>query len=121
VNELGAFLRKLRGEMTFREAAERSGLSHAYIRYLEIGKRPGTNTPINPSPEMLKGLAKAYNHPYKDLMVRAGYSYEEKEEIHKEETVEEREMNELIGFIRSTKEHKHIKLLLEMSKNMTRN
>lgn len=77
MDEFGAFLRDLRGKMTFREAAEKSGVSHAYIRYLEIGKRPGTNTPINPSPEMLKGLAKAYNHSFKDLMVRAGYSYDD--------------------------------------------
>lgn len=63
--------------MTYREAAEKSGISHAYIRYLEIGKRPGTNTPINPSPDMLKGLSKAYNHSYKDLMIKAGYDYEE--------------------------------------------
>ena len=77
MNELGDFLKQLRGKMTFREAAEKSGVSHAYIRYLEIGKRPGSNTPINPSPEMLKGLAKAYNHSYKDLMMRAGYSYDE--------------------------------------------
>lgn len=80
MNAFGDFLRQLRGKMTYREAAEKSGISHAYIRYLEIGKRPGTNTPINPSPEMLKGLANAYNHSYKDLMIKAGYDYEEAEE-----------------------------------------
>lgn len=77
MNELGDFLKKLRGDLTYREASERSGVSHAYIRYLEIGKRPGTNTPIHPSPEMLKGLAKAYNYSYKELMKKAGYAYEE--------------------------------------------
>lgn len=99
MNELGIFLRKLRGKMTFREAEERSGVSHSYIRYLEVGKRPGTNTPINPSPDMLKGLAKAYNHSYKDLMVRAGYSYEEKEEAYIEETELERKKNKLKNII----------------------
>lgn len=59
--------------MTYREAAERSGISHSYIRYLETGKRPGTNTPIKPSPDMLKGLSRAYSHPYKELMIMAGY------------------------------------------------
>ena len=63
--------------MTFREAAERSGLSHSYIRYLEMGKRPGSNTPINPTPETLESLSKAYNYPYKDLMIKAGYIKEE--------------------------------------------
>jgi transcriptional regulator with XRE-family HTH domain len=77
LNEFGDFLRKLRGKMPYREASERSGVSHAYIRYLEIGKRPGTNTPIQPSPEMLRGLAKAYNYPYKELMKKAGYTDEE--------------------------------------------
>ena len=74
LNEFGDFLKKLRGKMTFREAAERSGISHSYIRYLETGKRPGTNTPIKPSPDMLKGLSKAYNHPYTELMKMAGYN-----------------------------------------------
>jgi transcriptional regulator with XRE-family HTH domain len=84
--------------MTYREAAERSGLSHAYIRYLEIGKRPGSNTPINPSPEMLKGLSKAYNHPYKDLMKRAGYSYDE-EEDNIEEGEDELKMKEIYRLV----------------------
>lgn len=90
MNEFGDFLRKLRGKMTFREASERSGISHAYIRYLEIGKRPGTNTPIHPSPEMLRGLAKAYNYSYKELMKKAGYDYEEEtnEEMSKESITE---------------------------------
>lgn len=85
MNEFGDFIRKLRGDMTYREAAERSGISHAYIRYLEIGKRPGTNTPINPSPDMIKGLSKAYNFPYKELMKKAGYlSDEVKAEDHRD-------------------------------------
>jgi transcriptional regulator with XRE-family HTH domain len=104
VNELGSFLRKLRGKMTFREAAERSGLSHAYIRYLEIGKRPGTNTPINPSPEMLKGLSKAYNHSYKDLMVRAGYSYDDNAQSSIEETELDEEGKRLANIIVNIKD-----------------
>lgn len=70
---IGEFLRQLRGKMTYREASEKSGLSHSYIRYLEMGKRPGTNTPINPTPETLKCLAKAYNYDYEELMEKAGY------------------------------------------------
>lgn len=71
--EIGNFLKELRGKMSLREASERSGLSHSYIRYLEIGKRPGSNTPINPTPETLKALAKAYDYPYNELMEVAGY------------------------------------------------
>jgi SOS regulatory protein LexA len=75
MNEIGSFLKSLRKEkgITFREAALRSGLSHSYIRYLEIGKRPGTDTPINPTPETLKRLSVAYNYPYDDLLIKAGY------------------------------------------------
>lgn len=98
MSELGDFLKQLRGGMTYREAAERSGLSHAYIRYLEIGKRPGSNTPINPSPEMLKGLAKAYNHSYKDLMKRAGYAYDDLEDDITG-TEEEKKMQEIYRLV----------------------
>jgi len=101
--------------MTFREAAERSGLSHAYIRYLEIGKRPGTNTPINPSPEMLRGLAKAYNHPYKDLMVRAGYSYEEKDEPSIEETKLEEYAKRMAELVRMAKTDEQAKILVDFA------
>jgi transcriptional regulator with XRE-family HTH domain len=73
MSEIGIFLKKLRGKMSYREASERSGLSHSYIRYIEIGKRPGSDTPINPSPDTLKRLAKAYDHPYENLMIAAGY------------------------------------------------
>lgn len=70
---IGDFLKELRGKMSFREASEKTGLSHSYIRYLEIGKRPGSNTPIKPTPETLKSLAKAYNYSYDELMRKAGY------------------------------------------------
>lgn len=106
--------------MTFREAAERSGVSHAYIRYLEIGKRPGTNTPINPSPDMLKGLAKAYNHPYKDLMIRAGYSYDEKDESHIEETELERKKNKLKNIIDAMNDEKELDYTAETIERLLR-
>lgn len=102
--------------MTYREASELSGLSHAYIRYLEIGKRPGTNTPINPSPEMLRGLAKAYNHPYKDLMMRAGYSYEEKEDMHREETQLDKDKKYALELIMGIKDPDKKKAAIEYLK-----
>jgi transcriptional regulator with XRE-family HTH domain len=63
MSDIGSLLKNIRKErgLSFREAGELSQLSHSYIRYLEIGKRPGTDTPINPTPETLKALAKAYN------------------------------------------------------------
>lgn len=75
MESIGEFLKGLRmsKKMSLREASEKSGLSHSYIRYLENGKRPGSNTPINPTPDTLKSLAEAYNYSYEDLMHRAGY------------------------------------------------
>jgi transcriptional regulator with XRE-family HTH domain len=86
IKMIGDFLKQLRLEakMNLREAAEKSGLSHSYIRYLEIGERPGTDTAINPTPETLKKLATAYNYPYLDLLEKAGYIDELSEERKKE-------------------------------------
>jgi transcriptional regulator with XRE-family HTH domain len=87
VSELGGFLRKLRGGLSLREAAKRSGLSYTYIRSLELGKHPRTGAPINPTPDILRSLSKAYNYPHEELMKLAGYlDKESKDEIHKEET-----------------------------------
>lgn len=88
LSEIGVFLRLLRERKgyTFREAAEKSGVSHSYIRYLEEGKRPGTNTPINPTPDTLRKLATAYDQSYEDLLSRAGYLDELLLEADKRET-----------------------------------
>lgn len=120
VNDLGDFLRKLRGKMTYREASELSGVSHAYIRYLEIGKRPGTNTPINPSPEMLRGLAKAYNHSYKDLMMRAGYSYEEGKEEMSEESEVDAKRKQGLEYIKKIKDSKTLDLAIELLEKLAK-
>lgn len=72
-NSLGLFLRELRGKMPLREVALKSGLSHTYIRDLELGINRKTKTPINPTPETLKRLSEAYNYSYDTLMEKAGY------------------------------------------------
>jgi transcriptional regulator with XRE-family HTH domain len=91
VYELGELLKRLRGELSLREAANRSGLSYSYISSLEKGKHPRTGAPINPTPDILRSLAKAYNYPYSDLMRMAGYSYDEltdtPDTINKEESL----------------------------------
>lgn len=71
--ELGDLLKKLRGKLSLREAAKRSGLSYSYISSLENGKHPRTGAPINPTPDILRNLSNAYNYPYEDLMRVAGY------------------------------------------------
>ncbi|UKS24163.1 helix-turn-helix transcriptional regulator [Paenibacillus sp. HWE-109] len=75
----GKFLESLRGKMSLREAAHKSGLSHAYIRDLELERNRSTNEKINPSPVTLKKLSDAYNISYTDLMSKAGYLENEQE------------------------------------------
>ncbi|MGG1556120.1 helix-turn-helix domain-containing protein [Paenibacillus ferrarius] len=72
-NQFGKFLESLRGKASLRKAALKSGLSHAYIRDLELGRNRSTNDSIKPSPETLRKLAAAYQFPYTDLLKRAGY------------------------------------------------
>jgi transcriptional regulator with XRE-family HTH domain len=70
---LGEKLRELRGNMSLREAAKTSGLSFTYIRCLERNSRPGSKTPIKPTPESLKCLSSTYDVSYEFLMEIAGY------------------------------------------------
>jgi transcriptional regulator with XRE-family HTH domain len=72
-NELGLFLEDLRGKLSLRDAAEKSGLSHTYIRDLELGINRKTKAPIRPSADTLNQLAEAYNYPVSELLKKAGY------------------------------------------------
>jgi transcriptional regulator with XRE-family HTH domain len=76
IPEFGKFLESLRGTMSLREAAKKSGLSHAYIRDLELEKNRSTNEKITPSPDTLKKLSAAYHYPYTELMIKAGHLME---------------------------------------------
>lgn len=61
-NTFGKYLMELRGEMSLREAAQKTGISHTYIRDLELGKK------TEPSHDALAKLAKAYGVKYGDLL-----------------------------------------------------
>lgn len=61
MNEFGDYLRELRGKMSLREASRLTNISHTYIRDLELGKK------TDPSDDILKKLAKAYNVPLDNL------------------------------------------------------
>ncbi|MFE5319015.1 helix-turn-helix domain-containing protein [Paenibacillus sp. NPDC056579] len=76
IPDFGKFLEGLRGNMSLREAAKKSGLSHAYIRDLELEKNRSTNEKITPSPDTLKKLSAAYGYPYTELMIKAGHLME---------------------------------------------
>ncbi|OPH51947.1 hypothetical protein BC351_33725 [Paenibacillus ferrarius] len=72
-NQFGKFLESLRGKMSLRKVASKCGLSHAYIRDLELGRNRTTNDVIKPSPDTLRKLSQAYEYPYTDLLMKAGY------------------------------------------------
>ncbi|ALS20955.1 MULTISPECIES: helix-turn-helix domain-containing protein [Paenibacillus] len=73
IPDFGKFLEGLRGSMSLREAAKKSGLSHAYIRDLELERNRSTNDKITPSPDTLKKLSAAYGYSYTELMIKAGH------------------------------------------------
>ncbi|NOU98009.1 helix-turn-helix domain-containing protein [Paenibacillus sp. LMG 31456] len=77
IPNFGQFLESLRGNMSLREAAKKCGLSHAYIRDLELEKNRSTNEKITPSPDTLKKLSGAYGYPYTELMIKAGHLMEQ--------------------------------------------
>jgi transcriptional regulator with XRE-family HTH domain len=80
MQELSNYLEKLRGKMSIRQVAEKTGISNAYLSQLESGKRN------NPHPDVLKKLAKFYGIPVIEFLKKAGYldqdiseeTYEEK-------------------------------------------
>lgn len=70
---VGEVLRKYRGNMSLREASERTGISHTHIRNIELGADARNMRPVNPSPEHLRALASIYHCNYEELMEIAGY------------------------------------------------
>lgn len=76
-NDLGRYIRMLRGKRPLREIAEKAGLSHTYISDLEKGLRRGSKKPVKPTPETLKKISDALGASYTELMVLAGYWPEE--------------------------------------------
>jgi len=82
---LGEFLKKARTDLglSLREVEEKSGVSNAYISMIESGKR------LDPHPNILRKLAKAYHLDIKLLMEMAGYlTLEIEEKSEKDETEE---------------------------------
>lgn len=73
-NELGKYLKELRGKLSLREVSQRtnSALSHSYIGDLEKGKNARGN-PTRPTPDALKILANVYGTSYEKLLKLAGY------------------------------------------------
>ncbi|MBY7142443.1 helix-turn-helix transcriptional regulator [Virgibacillus sp. NKC19-3] len=68
--DFGSYIREIRKSknISLREAARRSEMSHPYLSQIETGK----NT--KPTPTIIKKLAKGLNVPYMQLMEKAGYA-----------------------------------------------
>lgn len=60
-------------KLSLRDAAKLIGISHTYLSMLEKGNDPRTGFPINPTPETLNLISKAYNLSYEKLMIISGY------------------------------------------------
>lgn len=76
-NELGIFLRELRGNRTLREVAKYSKLSHSFVRQIELGLN-AKNQPFRPATESLIALADYYQIPVEILLKKAGITDEKK-------------------------------------------
>ncbi|MRT18186.1 helix-turn-helix transcriptional regulator, partial [Vitellibacter sp. q18] len=80
MSDIGKLLKELRGNESLREASKRIGISHTYLDTIEKGfdKRSGKH--VNPSPDTLRLISKAYKYPYIKLLRLAGYIDEANEE-----------------------------------------
>ncbi len=83
MSDIGNYLRELRTakRLSLREAASEAGLSNAYLSQIETGTRGA------PHPKHLRGLARVYGVPVRDLLRRAGYMDEPAPEETEEEEV----------------------------------
>lgn len=73
MSALGELLVELRGKQSLRSAAKKIGISHTYLDIIEKGVDARSGSPVNPTPDTLKSISKAYNYPYLELMYAAGY------------------------------------------------
>lgn len=107
-NKLGKLLRDLRGNLSLREVAKLTGLSHSYISDVEKGYTRTSQTPISPSIDTLQRFSEAYNYPLEKILQSAGYikpsnNFDEiKTEVDKflrDENVDDQEIREFLYMI----------------------
>lgn len=77
MSEIGEIIKKLRGKESLREASKKIGISHTYLDTLEKGYDKRSKVPVKPSPDTLRMISSAYDYPYEQLMIAAGYMAEE--------------------------------------------
>ena len=77
--ELGALLRRLRGDMSLRDVNRVTGVSSSYLSRIERGDRL-------PGPSLLRKLASVYNVDSQDLIRRAGH--QGRPDVHPDEALD---------------------------------
>ena len=97
MKKLAKYLKNLRGKMSIRHVAEKTGISNAYLSQIEGGKRD------NPHPDVLKKLAKFYEIPVIEFLKMAGYL---DEDISDEETYEEK-ISRLFQYVTNNPDYKY--------------
>ena len=98
--ELGRYIEERRKmkELSIRQLAEKSGISHTEVWRIESGERK------NPSPAVLKALAPNLGLTYEELMKKAGYLEEVVDHKGYLETVYRDEENNVVDIIRVAKD-----------------
>lgn len=114
MSELGELLKELRGKESLRDAANRIGISHTYLRILEKGVDLRSGNPAKATPETLKLISVAYDYPYAELLEIAGIIDDElKDKLIYEETLKfadevyslpESQRNLLIDMVKTLRE-----------------
>lgn len=72
MSDLGNLLIELRGKESLRDAANRIGISHTYLRILEKGVDLRSGNPAKATSDTLRLISKAYNYSYEDLLRVSG-------------------------------------------------
>lgn len=90
MNELGDYLKDLRGEKSLRQASKDIGISHTYLDSLEKGFDPRTKKERTPTREVLRRISAYYTVPYILLLHKAGYINEVKKYVEEVEMSKER-------------------------------
>lgn len=77
-NELGEFLKEIRAEknLTLRDLANLTGLSHSYLHNLETGLDPRTGRPVSPTVASLEKLAAGLGIPVEKIIFIGSSSLE---------------------------------------------
>jgi len=72
MSDLGNSLIKLRGKESLRDAANRIGISHTYLRILEKGVDLRSGNPAKATADTLRLISKAYDCSYEELLRISG-------------------------------------------------